>query len=436
MKVVFLTAGTGSYHCGACMRDNTLVKALHRDGHEVALLPMYLPMMLDEEVLPEVKQTPVFFGGINVFLQQKFSLFRKTPRWFDRLLNGTGLLKAAAKRSHMTSARDHGEMALAMLRVEESQLTKELDKLIEWLRDHEKPDLICLSNALLAGLTRELKRRLNDIPVIAFFQGEDTFLDGLPEPFRKECWEEMKQRLDECDALVSPTKFYGEMMAERMGMNPDRIDVLPNGIDLEGYAPMERKEGDPPVIGYLARMCEVKGLGILVDAFIALHRSSGPEDCRLRVVGSCTDGDEEFVASLKQRLEDAGLSALVDWHPNVTREEKADLLQSFTLFSVPVIYPEAFGLYVVEAMACGVPVVQPKGASFPEIVEPTGAGELVAPEDPEALAATWQRLLGDPEALRAMGESGRRGAEHRFSVDAMKNGFLTLARRVVGEEAA
>jgi hypothetical protein len=159
MKVTFLTAGTGSYHCGACMRDNTLVTALHRDGHEVALLPMYLPMMLDEEVLPRVEEAPIFFGGINVYLQQKFALFRHTPKWVDRLLNGAGLLKSVAKRSHMTSAHDQGEMTLAMLRVEESRLTKELEKLLDWLAHHEKPDVICLSNALLAGLTRELKRR-------------------------------------------------------------------------------------------------------------------------------------------------------------------------------------------------------------------------------------------------------------------------------------
>ena len=61
MKVTFLTAGTGSYHCGACMRDNTLVSALHRDGHEVALLPLYLPMQLDEESPPEIRDSPIFF---------------------------------------------------------------------------------------------------------------------------------------------------------------------------------------------------------------------------------------------------------------------------------------------------------------------------------------------------------------------------------------
>ena len=177
------------------MRDNTLVAALHRDGHQVSLLPMYLPMQLDEEGPPQVGRAPIFFGGINVYLQNKFALFRHTPRWVDAVLNGAGLLRKAASRSHMTSPREQGEMCLSMLRVEESRLTKELDKLIDWLTSEEQPECIALSTALFAGMTREMKKRLGDVPVIAFFQGEDTFLDSLPEPYRSGCWDEMKERL-------------------------------------------------------------------------------------------------------------------------------------------------------------------------------------------------------------------------------------------------
>lgn len=433
MKVTFLTAGTGSYHCGACMRDNTLVTALHRDGHEVALLPMYLPMMLDEEVLPQVKAAPIFFGGINVFLQQKFSLFRHTPAWFDRLLNGRGLLKSAARRSHLTSPREQGEMTLAMLRVEESRLTKELDKLVHWLEHHEKPDVICLSNALLSGLTRELKQRLG-LPVIAFFQGEDTFLDSLPDPYRELCWTEMKARLGEADLLVAPSRFYADLMAERMDLDPASIEVLANGISLEGYGPA-RREG-APVIGYLARMSREKGLGVLVEAFLALHGSGAHQDCRLVIGGSCTPGDEPFVAELKAKLEAAGLGELVEWRPNLTRVEKAQLLAEVSLFSVPVQYPEAFGLYVVEAMASGATVVEPDAYSFREIVGTAGGGTLVTPGDPAAFAAGWARLLEKPEELKAMGERGRRGVEEHYSVAAMKDGFVALAEQLLGRSAA
>ena len=138
VKIVFLTAGTGSYYCGACMRDNTLARELHRAGHDVTIAPMYLPLILDETTLDNAKEVPEFFGGINVFLQQKFPLFRKTPAAFDRLLNSTGLLKWAARHSHMTSAREHGEMAIEMLNVDSGRMRKELDKLLGWLGEDRK----------------------------------------------------------------------------------------------------------------------------------------------------------------------------------------------------------------------------------------------------------------------------------------------------------
>ncbi len=234
VKIVFLTAGTGSYYCGACMRDNTLARELHRAGHDVTIAPMYLPLILDETMLANAKDVPVFFGGINVFLQQKIPLFRKTPAAVDRLLNSTGLLKWAARRSHMTSARTHGEMMLQMLDVDAGPLRKELDKLLEWLAVVARPDLICLSNALLAGFGAELKRRLG-APIATFFQGEDTFLDGLPEPYRSRSWAALKRRLADSDLLLAPSRFYADHMGQRLALTPGAIEVVPNGIDLAGY---------------------------------------------------------------------------------------------------------------------------------------------------------------------------------------------------------
>ena len=170
MKIVFLTPGTGSYHCGACMRDNALAQELHRAGEDVTLAPLYLPHTLDEAALPGAGAVPVFFGGINVFLQQKVPLFRHTPAALDRLLDSTGLLRWAARHSHMTSARTHGEMTREMFHVDSSRLTKELEKLLGWLEHTGRPDVICLSTALLAGFARQLRARLG-APVVTFFQG-------------------------------------------------------------------------------------------------------------------------------------------------------------------------------------------------------------------------------------------------------------------------
>jgi glycosyltransferase involved in cell wall biosynthesis len=422
MNFAFLTPGTGSYYCGACMRDNALAKSLLAAGHRVSLLPMYLPLQLDEETLSQT-HNPIFFGGINVYLQQNLSLFRHTPRWLDHFLNNSKLLRFAAKRSHMTSARVHGAMALAMLRIEGSHFGKELDKLIDWLAI-EKPDILCLGTALQAGIIRQLKQRLG-VKIICSFQGEDSFLDGLPEPFKTECWAELRARLKDADRLVAPSQFYADLMRQRLDAPDLRIEIMPNGIDLEGYLPP--KPASPPVIGYLARMIREKGVGLLVSAFIHLRKNLHHPDARLHIAGACTAGDEALVASLKQQLAAAGLAEQVTWSPNISREEKAAMLSSLTLFSVPATYPEAFGLYLIEAMASGVPVVQPRASSFPEIIEESGGGVLVPAGDPVALAQAWYDLMQNHTALPSLGARGRRAAKQFYSVEAMRERYLAQA---------
>lgn len=428
MKIVFLTPGTGGWYCGACMRDNALAKSLHAAGHDVSLLPMYLPLQLDEEVLETSSAAPVFFGGINVYLQQKFPFFRHTPNWIDKLLDHPRLLRGIARRSHMTSAREHGAMTLAMLRLEESSLGKELEKLTDWL-ERENPDILCLSTALQAGMIRELKRRLG-VKIICCFQGEDTFLDSLPEPYRDACWSELAVRVREADQLISPSSFYADLMMERLGPDGLRVSVLPNGINLDGYSPTPLKPG-PPVIGYLARMCREKGLEIMVDAFIHLRTRLKHPDARLHLAGAATAENEPLIDSMKQRLAAHGLTEHVCWQTNVSREQKVAMLSSLALFSVPAIHPEAFGLYVIEAMASGVPVVQPATASFPEIVAKAGVGLTVRPGDPVALAQAWHDILRQPEELRRMAEESRQAAVKFFDVQVMRDGFLALARETI-----
>ncbi len=426
MNLAFLTPGTGSYYCGACMRDNALAKSLHAAGHRVSLLPMYLPLQLDEDVLP-LSGNPIFFGGINVFLQHKLPFLRHTPRWCHKLLNNASLLRSAARRSHMTSARGHGEMALAMLRIGHGQFDRELDQLIDWLAT-EKPDLLCLGTALQAGMIRDLKRRLG-VKIICCFQGEDSFIDGLPEPFKSQCWSELRTRLADADLLVAPSQFYADLMRRRLDDPNLRIEVMPNGIDLAGYR--VATPSSPPVIGYLARMIREKGLHHLVQAFIHLRTRLKHPDARLHIAGAATPGDLKLISELKQQIAAAGLTDEVTWFPNISRAEKAGMLASLTLFSVPATYPEAFGLYLIEALASGVPVVQPNASSFPEIIATSQAGILVPPGDPIALATAWHDLLQRPADLQRFRQNGRHAAGQSYSVEAMRDRFLALAELVL-----
>lgn len=429
LKIVFLTPGTGGWYCGACMRDNALAKSLQVAGHDVSLLPMYLPLRLDEEIADGSGGAPVFFGGINLYLQRKSAFFRHTPAWFDRLLDSPRLLCGVARRSHMTSARDLGEMTLAMLRFDESGMAKEMEKLCKWL-ERDPPDILCLSTALQAGMIRTLKCRL-DAKILCCFQGEDSFLDNLPEPWRDECWRELALRVREADALISPSVFYADLMKERLGDGKPAITVIANGIDVRSYTPVPEKSGSP-VIGYLARMSREKGLEVMVDAFIHLRKMLGHPTARLHLAGAATVENERLTEGMKRRISTAGLTDQVSWMPNISREEKSAMLGSLTLFSVPAVYPEAFGLYLIEAMATGVPVVQPASASFPEILGKSAAGVLVPPGDPVALALAWHDLLGRPDELRAMGDRARGAALEHYDAGVMRDGFLALAHEVVG----
>src|SRR3954469_21289971 len=174
MNIVQITPGAGGMYCGVCMRDNALVSALKKMGHQATMLPLYLPLTLDEE--DQSEGTPIFFGGINVYLQQKSSLFQSAPNWFRRLMASRGLLKWIGTKAAGTRPEHLGDLTLSMLRGEEGRQARELEELIGWLKTQPKPDVVCLGTALLLGMARRLHSELG-VPVMCMFQGEDVFMD-------------------------------------------------------------------------------------------------------------------------------------------------------------------------------------------------------------------------------------------------------------------
>ena len=432
MKLLFLTPGTGSYYCGVCMRDNALAKQLCAMGHDAVLLPLYLPLTLEESAASP--DSPVLFGGLNVYLQQRFSWFRKAPLWLDRWLDHPKLLKWLGRFSGMTQGTDTAEITVSMLQGEEGAQKRELDKLVDWIRSGERPDVIWLSTGLLAGVARRIKRETG-IPVFCSLQGEDSFLDGLPEPWRARAWTEMGARISELDGVVAPSRFFGDLMERRLGLRRGSVDVIPNGISLEGYGE-SAESGETAVVGYLARFNKAKGLDAMVSAFIDLHRRAKVSGVRMRCAGTMIEDDVPFLEMQKERLRQAGLAECVEFLPNITRGEKIAFLQSLSLLSVPASYGEAFGLYLLEAMACAVPVVQPREAAFPEILTATGGGVLTESSAPDALAGAWEALLLDPQRRKSLGETGMISVRRDFSVEKMAERFLAFSHRGGRKEGA
>ena len=271
MKIVQLIPGSGNaFYCENCFRDTNLVMSMRAKGHDVAVVPLYLPIMSEEaHCKPDA---PIFFGGINVYLQQKSSLFRKTPRWIDRMFDLPALLKWVAKKAGMTKAEELGDMTLSMLLGEKGNQAKEVKRLVDWLELTGKPDLVQFSNALLLGMAHQIKERLK-IPLVCILQDEDIWLDAMPEPQRSILYETIRQRSTEVDAFISVSNYYKQLMCDRLNLPCDRVYVVYNGIRADNYTQSEIPF-NPPVIGFLERQCKEKGLGILAEAFIILKKKT------------------------------------------------------------------------------------------------------------------------------------------------------------------
>lgn len=436
MNVVQLTPGAGAMYCGNCAHDNTLVAALRRLGHDAIMLPLYLPLHVDEA--DESAGQPIFFGGINVYLEQKSAFFRNAPRWLHRLLNSRRLLEWAAGRAAKTRAEDVGDVLLSMLKGETGNQAREIGELVTWLREYAQPDIICLSNALLIGMAKRLKAELRK-PVVCLLQGEEPYLDALPEEHRELVWQLMTERAAGLDAWIAPSRWSADRMIARLKLRPEQVHVVYDGINLAGFEvrnpKSEVRKETAPVLGFFARMCRDKGLDTLVEAYVELKRRGTVPRLKLHIGGGCGPGDEPFVKQLRKRLAQAGYLGETVFTPNPSRAEKIALLSAWTVFSVPATYGEAFGLYVIEALAAGVPVVQPRHGAFPELLAATGGGVLCKPNDPKALADALETLLLDSAQARALGANGQRAIAEKFTAETMARETLRVFEATVSDAA-
>lgn len=428
MRVVQLIPGTGgTFYCQNCMRDAALVRALRTRGVEVTLVPLYLPLNVDAEGLED--HAPVFFGGINVYLQQKFSLFRKTPRWLDKFFDSDWMLRQAAAREGSMSTAKLGDMTLSMLQGRDGNQRKEIDRLTEWLRDQEKPDLIHASDSLLLGVATELKRALN-IPLVCTLQDEHTWLDAIPEPYGSQCWEAMSAQARDVDGFIAVSDWYAGEMSRRMNIPRHEITVAPVGMELNDIQPVSAPP-DPPAIGYLSRLTESLGVGLLVDAFIQIKKRGRIDNLKLRLTGGHTAEDTPFIEHILAELRRHALEKDVEIADHFDKPSRHAFLRSLSVLSVPVPGGEAFGTFIIEALACGVPVVQPAAGAFPELIEKTGGGIIYDPGTEDGLANALEELLLDPTRACELGRQGREGALAQYSVENTMENVLAVYTRLV-----
>lgn len=441
LRIAYLTAGAAGMYCGSCLHDNTLAAALTRLGVDIQLIPTYTPIRTDEQ---DVSADRVFFGGINVYLQQKSALFRWLPAALDRILDRPWLLRRATARSTAIDPRFLGDLAVSMLRGEHGYQRKEVRRLARFLASDARPDLIVLTNMLIGGCIPELKRVLG-VPLLVTLQGDDAFLEYLPEPHKTRCLEQIRRLVPAVDGFLVHSRYYAEFMTEYFGIPREKLHVVPLGIDTRDFAPLAGEagsgpEGDsggqrPPTIGYLARLAPEKGLHVLCDAFLELRRRPGMDQVRLRIAGWLGEQNRVYAESQFDQLRAAGLGAAFQFVGEVDRLGKQAFLRAVDILSVPTTQREPKGLFALEALAAGVPVVLPDHGAFPELIASTGGGCLTPPGDPRALAGALADLLQDAPRRRRYAENGRRTMLEQRSAEAMARSTLDVLLRYAGRSS-
>ncbi len=405
--------------CGSCMHDNTWARALMAQGAEVSLIPTYTPIRVDEA---DVSGSRVFFGGINVYLSSQWRWWRTVPSFLKHWLDHPAIIQWATRKAVSNDAKQLGQLTLDMLAGESGPQREQVEELAKFIGEQLRPDVVVFSNALLAGAVRRIKQLFFG-PVLCVLQGDDIFLDSLPDSHRKPVLQALRDRARDFDGFITHSRYYAEHMAAELVVPLDRFHQLPLGIDLTGHDGQPRPAGDPFTVGYFARLCPEKGLHLLVEAFARLH-AKHPRT-RLRVGGYLGERDRLYFEHVRSQASRLGPAFEFIGSP-ASQAEKVEFLKSLEVLSVPTVYREPKGLSILEVLANGVPVVQPAHGAFPELLEATQGGLLFEPGNLDDLVAKWESLLLNSDERLRLAVAGQAKVRESYSSQAMAEQTLRL----------
>jgi glycosyltransferase involved in cell wall biosynthesis len=439
MKFLYLTAGAAGMYCGSCMLDNALVRALIRRGEEAWLAPLYTPIRTDEE---DVSLQRVFYGGINVYLQQKFAWARRLPSWFDSILNHPRLIRPLTANTGQTSPELLGSLAISMLKGTDGYQRKETLRLVDWISKEVGPDAVVFTNLLIGGCIPEVRRRI-DASIFVTLQGDDIFLDHLCPEDRSACIQQMRKLVPKIDGFIVHSRDYGTRMSELFEIPDEKMNLIPLGIDVHEFVETEsnswmgssnsNNDDEAIVIGYFARMAPEKGLDFLIDGFIELSRRIPSNQLKLRLAGWLGKHQDDYWKAQQSKLSQAGLDENWKYDGSVERRDKLRFFQSIDLLTVPTVYREPKGLFVLEAAAAGVPYLQPAHGAFPELHDRLNAGRLFPAGDMVAFVNELESLVRSL-IIQGSKKDRRRRADQalldEISVDRVAERFLQLPWKV------
>jgi glycosyltransferase involved in cell wall biosynthesis len=360
------------------------------------------------------------FGGSSVFLEQHAPIFRHTPRLLDKLWDAEWVIRMASKRQIKVDPRGLGELTVSMLRGEDGFQRKEIGKMLDWLTSERPFDVVNLPYTLLLGLAAPLRRALH-VPICCTLQGEDLFLDGLGEPYRQQSIDLIRAASVHVDAFLPVSRYYCGYMSGYLGLPREKMRAVPLGINMDGYEPQRRpRVGDDVFrIGYFARLAPEKGLHVLADAYRRLRARPGLGRSKLVAAGYLAPEHQSYLDGIARSMAEWGLADQFEYRGELDRAGKIRFLQSLDVLSVPATYAEPKGIFLLEAMANGIPVVQPRRGAFPEVIEKTGGGLIVEADDGDALAEGLLTVWREPGRAATLSERGAAGVREHYNVGRM-----------------
>jgi glycosyltransferase involved in cell wall biosynthesis len=416
MKITYLIPGSGgTFYCGNCHRDMLYVNSLNEvEGFEVNAIPLYL--LPDRDNFGDIFEENVFFGAVSVYLKEKAPFFRQMPPLVDKILDSDTILKFAAKRAGTTTPEGFETTTLNMIRGDSPAREKETDRLVKHIIENGKPDIIHISNALIIGLASQLKQKLN-IPVICSLQNEDDWIEEMREPYKSDAWKLIGQESVNIDHFISTSNYFKDFIIKNTGIDPDKISVIPSLIEITN-TDFISENNDKNSLGYFSRLSKMNGLDKLIDAFLILKKDGIP-DLELHLCGGYTGSDKQFINEHINRIKDEGFADSLHMYNSFTGMDKQRFFNNIKLMSVPVRKHDAYGLYLLEAISAGVPVVQPATGAFPEIIENTGGGITYNDDTPEQLATTILGLINDKQNLDKLRNEGIKRMKENLSSEKM-----------------
>ena len=421
MKIVYLITGSGgSFYCGNCYRDMIYLRAIRKvPGITAQGIPLYLPP--DKAASANSFDNEVFFGAISMYLREKVKMLRNMPLLLEKFFDSGPFLKMAAHMAGTTRTEGLEDLTLNMIEGDNAFRKNEVDRLVRYLVKEGKPDVIHLSNALILGLARQLKKRLN-VKIVCSLLNEDDWIDEMNEPYRGKAWEMIAREAVHVDRFITPSNYYKELFIKRTRLKGENISVVPLGFDPEDFE-LRSEQTRPPAMGYFCRISHHNGFDKLMDAFIKLKSEKVIPDLVLNVCGGYTGDDKPFIAQQIKKIREYGFQKSVKIYPEFQGNKKLEFFSDVDVISVPVRKYDGYGLYILEANSAGVPVVQPDTGAFPEIIDITGGGIIYSPDDVEGLSKALLSIFENKDLRTGLGKTGYNTVRKELSLNKMSVGL-------------